>query len=227
MHKLNRSPDTPAILDMFDHTIHTWDDFSTENKKAVWVKLYEMQGNRCAYCEKTINPEDKDDRHIEHFRRKGVEQYQHLTFEWTNLFGSCCVRDRCGIFKDKQKYEEHNLIKMDDEDPEKFFTFLSTGKISINDNLSAADREKAQVTLRVFNLNPDRNGIKTERLRMIASHEYLVREMIKLINELTSERDMDLLNYVLDEYLEKISGQPFETAIKHILIANFKSSIYK
>jgi len=226
MHKLTRPLDAPAILGEFGYPEHNWDDdFKSKHKQEVWEKLYEMQGFRCAYCEKYLDPEKKKERHIEHFKRKGLPEYKHLMFEWTNLFGSCCVSDRCGKIKDKHEYNVTDLIKMDEEDPEKFFTFVSTGRVEINQNLSENDKKRAKETLRVFNLDPKRNGVRNERERYINSHKHMIDEMRNLILEFKDDEALDFLEEILNDYYKKIKGIPFETVIKHVLFSNWKSSI--
>nr|WP_275780867.1 retron system putative HNH endonuclease [Enterobacter hormaechei] len=48
-----------------------------------------MQGGFCAYCECRLNR-----KHVEHFRPR--KDFPALTFEWTNLFGSCGDTHKAG-----------------------------------------------------------------------------------------------------------------------------------
>ena len=72
-----------------------------------------MQHRKCCYCEKIIDLRDKfpdDDnlvngshveKHVEHFRPKGKEEYRHLTNDWNNLLLAC---NTCNVHKG-QKFE--------------------------------------------------------------------------------------------------------------------------
>lgn len=219
--------EAPQVLSDFDYTIHNWDDHIKPRHRAlIWTSLFTMQGERCAYCECSIKKDDPDDKHIEHFRQKGNVLYKHLTFDWSNLFGSCNDGSRCGRFKDKSGVSSEDIIKMDEEDPERFFTFLSNGGVVIKEGLSDAEVRRAEMTLQAFVLNPRRGGVRYERQRVISSHKYLIDEFESILNEFYNLDDgvdySDLLAESLEEYKEKISGQPFTTAIKHVLMRNWR-----
>ena len=111
MRFLKRPIDGPAILRSFNYINDDWENLSSAHKRLIWVELKKMQGNLCAYCERRIDFKKEGDKHIEHFLRKGV--HPHLTFAWENLFGSCGEKQRCGFYKDKQNYNESDLLKMD------------------------------------------------------------------------------------------------------------------
>jgi uncharacterized protein (TIGR02646 family) len=215
----------PAVLDEFNSEEHDWDaNFKSQHKAQVWEKLFDMQGYRCAYCECSLDLSDPEEKHIEHFRQKGRVEYKRLTFEWTNLFGSCCHGNRCGRYKDKSGLSSEDIIKMDEEDPEIYFQFLSSGGIHIRDDLSAEQKRKAEITLNAFNLNPRRGEVKYERERIIKTHRYIIDEMLKMVNEVKSEADMGFLIEIRDEYIKKVSDRPFVTAIKHVLVSRWESS---
>lgn len=217
----------PTVLSKFNHNIHDWDNHvNSKDKALIWLDIFSMQGFRCAYCECSIDINDPDDKHIEHFRQKGKPIYKHLTFDWGNLFGSCNDGSRCGRHKDKSGVSSEDIIKMDEEDPEKFFTFLSSGGIAIKEGLSDAEVRRAECTLQAFVLNPRRGGVKYERQRIINSHKYLIDEFESILNEFYNLDDgvdySDLLKQSLEEYKDQIKDQPFTTAIKHVLMRNWK-----
>lgn len=219
MRKLER-PKAPKVLSEFDFNLHTWDDFKPKHKRIVWESLFEMQGEKCAYCENSIDPNKDGDKHIEHFLRKGL--HKELTFNWDNLFGSCCIGECCGKYKDKQKYSEDDLIKMDIEDPEKYFIFTSSGSIIVRDNLSENDKKRASETLRVFHLNPRRGGLRAQRANIISSHKYMADAMISFMVDIKKDiqdgnEKEELLLLALDEYMENVKKLPFSTALKHYL----------
>ena len=116
MRKLERGP-APTCLSKYRHGANNWNDLTADDKKELWQKLDDMQGQRCAYCEGELRA---DKRHIEHFRQKGRDP--KVTFLWSNLFGSCNRFENCGKYKDElPPYTTTDLIKPDDEDPEHFF----------------------------------------------------------------------------------------------------------
>jgi len=128
MHKLTR-PDPPSCLSYYRHGRDTWNQVSGIHRDEIWIKLNEMQKSRCAYCECQIDS-DKPSRnaHIEHFRQRNRDPSE--TFLWSNLFGSCNRQDSCGKHKDALKpYDDRDLIKMDNEDPEAFLRFLPDGTV--------------------------------------------------------------------------------------------------
>ncbi|HHQ6598162.1 TPA: retron Ec78 anti-phage system effector HNH endonuclease PtuB [Serratia fonticola] len=217
MHLLTRG-EAPGILSEFDHKTQDWDCVKSKQKDEIWVELVKMQGKRCAYCEAKIA---KGTRHIEHFKRKGI--HRELTFEWQNLFGSCMRADGCGFYKDEQKYNEIHLIKMDEDNPENYFVFLMSGKIKIKEDLSPQDKIRAEETLRVFNLSPDRSPLVHQRAEAIKAQRYLSEGMLKAMTELWEMEESDeclaVLKDTLVEHLDKIKGLPFETAIKHHFIS--------
>ncbi len=217
MHRLRRPLEEPACLSGFDYRSNNWDDVSSRQKDIIWEKIFSMQGQRCAYCEKSI-PTKGESRHIEHFRRKGIPAFKHLTFIWDNLFGSCTDGKRCGRFKDKQDYADGDIIKMDEEDPECFFTFLSYGSISINSGLNVREKFRANETLRVFALDPSHGGVRNERKQMIESFRHLANGITVLVNEFSNAEYIDLLNDEIESRLEELSGIPFETAVRHFVV---------
>ncbi len=60
-------------------------------RKALW----EMQHGKCCYCERDI-PDHGPLENIEHFRPKGIPQYEHLRNTWGNLLLACV---ECNQFK--------------------------------------------------------------------------------------------------------------------------------
>ena len=191
----------PNVLSSYDFNTQTWDDVSSSDKKDIWVDLVKMQGKVCAYCERKINLTKEGDKHIEHFKRKGI--HRELTFNWENLFGSCGEKQRCGFYKDKQEYNEGDLLKADEMDPEDFFVFIYSGDVIVKPEINERNKVIAEVTLRVFNLNPTIKGY------------------VKIAQDLidSGEDAEEVRQYVRDEYYEKISQMDFKTARKHVFEA--------
>lgn len=121
--------------------------------------LYENQGHYCAYCEVVIP--SITDGHIEHLERRCDNPAR--SFDWDNMFFSCCNQDSCGNYKDNAKprifFAVQDIIDPYIEDPQDYFAFDTEGNIFPRVGLAVAQRKRAEETIRVFNLN------KSSRLR--------------------------------------------------------------
>jgi len=213
MHKLER-PKAPDCLEDFQHGRNNWSYVSHNDKEVIWQQLDVMQQKRCAYCENTLQDKKGNRKaHIEHLRQRN--RYPQGTFQWDNLFGSCNRNNSCGNYKDRLPLYNHaDIIKMDIEDPEHFFLFVSDGTIVIRSELSEQDKDRAQETLRVFNLDSMNGSLR--HMRKIAIQGYLqtAEELLQLATEFDREEWYPLLQ----EEINKTKHLPFSTAIKHILI---------
>lgn len=210
MHKLQR-PSPPHCLSQLFHGKNHWDDVQSADKEEIWQKLDLMQQQRCAYCEGRIGTEpSKRNAHIEHFRQRS--RYPQGTFQWENLFGSCDRQDSCGKHKDQMlPYDYQVLIKMDEEDPEKFLEFLPDGSVVPVSGLTLADKNRAEETIRIFNLNGSLRQIRKTQLR---GYLQTAEELVEYAEEFETSEWLPLLENELDQ----IKQQPFCTAIKHILL---------
>lgn len=221
MKYLSRQAPGPLVLSKYDFTKDDWDSLPSKDKKEIWEEIIKMQGKLCAYCEKKIDHHRKPgnkkiERHIEHFYRR--ENNKSLTFEWSNLFGSCGELQRCGFYKDKQKYDDAELIKADERNPDDFFRFFESGDVQIKSGLDKQDHKMAEVTLRVFNLNPSTGGVKAERRRAIKSSMTLITELVGYASELINSKCKveDVRCMISEEFNEKVQDRCFTTAIKHV-----------
>ena len=210
MRNLNRPSQAPASLAKFEHGKNIWGDVTSADKKIIWDSLYKMQGTFCAYCECTLQDNKK---HIEHFIQKG--RVTSKTFSWENLFGSCQYSDRCGVFKDKQKYNDCDLIKADIDEPENFFSFLTNGSIRPKDGLSAQNTKKAEETIRVFKLDVE---LTQMRFSIIYPFIEIAETLFELLDELSQDEWLSLYN----SELESLDGTPFYSAVKSVLMFNIK-----
>lgn len=210
LRNLNRPPEAPVCLAKYKHGRDLWENVNSSDRKIIWDSLYDMQGKFCAYCECALIDNKK---HIEHFLQKG--RVNSKTFAWENLFGSCRYHDRCGVFKDKQKYADIDLIKADRDEPEKYFNFLSNGSIRPKTNLSPQDTRKAEETIRVFKLDEELTQMRFAIIfPFIETAEYL----FELIEELSGDEWLTLFN----AELESVENSPFYSAIKSVLMLNTK-----
>lgn len=165
MKKLNRPQPEPACLNKLRTANKKWGRSSpnSNHRNEIWASLIEMQGEFCCYCESSFSTNGK---HIEHFFFKGRDgngnrPYEQLTYDWSNLFGSCGTDGgaSCGHFKDREgnsgpgDYDVSALIKPDEEDPSEFLTFSQAGSIIERPNLEDDKSIRAKETIRVLNLN--------------------------------------------------------------------------
>lgn len=172
-----------------------------------------MQGGRCAYCEAPIN---ESDRHIEHFRQKGRDP--RVTFEWENLFGSCNRHESCGKHKDRCSYAPLVLIKPDCDDPDDYWVFVSDGTIRPRADLSTPQQSRAEESLRIFNLDA-RNG-RLRHMRREAVRQYL--DTAEILAELAEQTSEDEWLQIVMEEVSATAHHPFSTAIRHVLVGNWR-----
>ena len=211
MHRLDRSSiQEPTCLSSYQHGRDSWSDVTHEDKEEVRSRLEQLQGRRCAYCEGDL---DKLGQHIEHFVQKG--RRSEVTFLWSNLFWACDQADRCGRYKDKCKpgYNDRDLIKPDEDDPDHFLHFISDGSIRPRAGLSPADYHRAKETLRVFKLDEDFGKLRAMRREAIRPH--LLTAIA--IAEIAAKHAQDVWLEFWREEVAAVSGLPFTTAIRHAL----------
>ena len=207
MHKLNRG-EVPSCLDRHHRTSgNDWQKVSPEDKTKIWKALQAMQLTRCAYCESKITAPKQ---HIEHFRPRS--RFLQETFAWSNIFGSCNAQEHCGKHKDNkqhvQSYQPADLIKPDQEDPEKLLLFIIDGTVASRHNLAPEDKHRAEETIRVFNLNAA--SLKNQRRQAVQGY-------LSLADEQSELSDADWCEYITDE-LKEVARQAFVTAIRHMLL---------
>ncbi|CDH20703.1 conserved hypothetical protein [Xenorhabdus bovienii str. kraussei Quebec] len=217
MKKLERQ-EAPDCLSNFKHGIDSW---GAVPKDEIWPKLEQMQGEFCAYCECRLKEKSK---HIEHFRKR--ETYPDKTFNWGNLFGSCGDPQktggwgRCGIYKDNRKLNPpcdiNKLIKPDEEDPGDYLLFLTSGHVVPQRNLCDRERQKAEETIRVFNLNND-TSLFNSRKNTIECIKNEIRTLYECLDDIN---DSDCQSWqewekLREEYTKEIKGKEFQTALEH------------
>lgn len=207
MHKLHRG-ETPSCLKRHHRNSgNDWQRVSPEDKTEIWEALQTMQLDRCAYCESKITAPKQ---HIEHFCQRSL--FPKKTFDWSNLFGSCNDQEHCGKHKDNKSYvpsyQPTDLIKPDEEDPEKLLLFSSDGTVAIRLNLAPEDQHRAGETIRVFNLNA---------ASLTSQRRQAVQGYLSLAEEQSLFSDTDWQEYI-DEELQEAAGHAFVTTIRHILL---------
>lgn len=131
-------------------TGNDWGQLPEHSKYAKYILEKEQMGV-CAYTEVKLKCETM---HIDHFKKRAL--FSTLTFDWSNLlvaerenhnYGACHKDDNV-----KQPDYQY-LIDPTKEDPHTFFQYSMFGEIEVLPNLKGVARDKAETTIRVFNLN--------------------------------------------------------------------------
>lgn len=215
MRHLQRPQPEPACLSKYDYIIHNWSGRkpNKSDRVAIWNDLERMQGKFCCYCESVAV---RGNGHIEHFFYKGKQAdghapYKHLTFVWSNLFGSCGLHtgDTCGHFKDRDGpsgpgyYDPSHLIKPDIESSIDFFEFLPTGVINPKPGLSSALANRASETLRILNLSA-LNGVRKRQIDIF-------KKELEALLQLTA--DDEVIRQEIDKIKAKIKVSEYQTAV--------------
>lgn len=115
----------------------------------------EEQLGECAYTGMPLN--SSANIHIDHFKKKSI--YPKLTFDWNNLF--LAIKDNRYGADHKDRYIDGEnainsyfmLINPALDDPSKYFWYSNNGEVRPKDNLTEFDKQKASITIDVFNLN--------------------------------------------------------------------------
>ena len=209
MKKLTRG-DGPVCLENFQHGRNDWKCVTSEQKAEIWTKLFEMQGHRCAYCECDI---ENSRRHIEHFVQKGRVPAE--TFNWDNLFGSCCLKDTCGDRKDRVgAYNHADVLKPDIDNPDDFLLIVLDGTIKPRAGLNDAQRHVADITLEIMGLHHQSGQLRNMRRQAVAGYIQTAESLAMVAVE-----DPDNTcgwREELDKELETVADLPFSTTIRHM-----------
>lgn len=151
--------ETPASLIKAEKKGWSWDEF-VENDHDGYQACREQanaeQQGVCAYTELPLDVE-KVTVHFDHYRKKSI--YPKLRFKWENLFAA--VKDnRFGAdYKDGiVNGRNHNQMYASILSPltanlQDYFHYSTSGEIEPMSGLSEENQEKAEATIRVFNLN--------------------------------------------------------------------------
>lgn len=216
MKKLDRSSVIePACLSKYKYGFHDWGVLSKnkEENQEIWNSLFPLQSGNCAYCESSLNHH----KHIEHFFQRNTNGYEHLTFIWYNIFGSCCNPNTCGKYKDdKFKGDLTKIIKPDIDDPSDYFIFLRNGYIQIKAGLTEDQKIKAELTLSAFNLNGDSRLVNS---RSVAIKSF-IPEADAIYSLLEDINNQEYVKELINEQIQEVSPLEFGTALTHLLKYN-------
>jgi uncharacterized protein (TIGR02646 family) len=146
----------PACLSNYSPG-NAWADLSCNHDDYGQVvdTLNGLQANHCAYCECDLSNEGTNP-HVDHFEQRSRTPAK--TFEWANLFRSCSHHECCAKHKDRlaSTYAPGALLKPDVDNPRQYIEFDTQGRVAPRRELSDTERQRADVTIRVFNLMASR-----------------------------------------------------------------------
>ena len=151
-----RKIDKGAPLESFSEFVKTHPQARWEEAKDVshiWREymLHCEQHGMSGYTEEPLRLNHS---HIDHFHKRSL--FSELIFDWNNFVVDGVDEIYGAKFKDKHvKNREDNdmLINPVVEDAGRFFKYELNGNISVASGLSPSDAERANYTIKAFNLN--------------------------------------------------------------------------
>lgn len=151
-----RKIDKGAPLESFSEFVKTHPQARWEEAKDVshiWREymLHCEQHGMSGYAEEPLRLNHS---HIDHFHKRSL--FSELIFDWNNFVVDGVDETYGAKFKDKHvKNREDNdmLINPVVEDAGRFFKYELNGNISVASGLSPSDAERANYTIKAFNLN--------------------------------------------------------------------------
>ncbi|WP_234947616.1 retron system putative HNH endonuclease [Corynebacterium aquatimens] len=170
------------------------------------------EGSLCHYCERSIKWK-KDRYSIDHLFPR--HRFPDRTFDWANLYLSCKTPDHCEQYKDAPghpDYDPADLVRPDVDDPDRFFQFLSDGRVIPRPGIREPDRHRAETTIEVLNLNCPR--LVTSRRQVVSMAEAIVSEVMELSGLSPDERE-ELLRLEIRDARSDLSRIAHGTVARH------------
>lgn len=165
MRKINKG-EPMAEFEQFvrSHNLCRWDDTAGISRKWREYMLKHEQHQLSAYTELFLPK--LNETHIDHFKKR--ELFSKLEFCWNNLVVDSNDNSFGARYKDKHihaQQDNERLINPIDEDAASFFQYVSTGKKIPAEGLTDDERQRAQYTIDMFNLND--SGLQDRRKRIL------------------------------------------------------------
>ncbi len=127
------------------------------------------QENLSGYTEKPL----KSGVHVDHFRKQALFNTQDMVFDWENMIADEHNSGYGADYKDGRvtRADYEKLINPVLVDPHHYLTYLDEGVIKPVDGLSAIEREKAEKTIEIFNLqHPLLRELRERAIRMVKEY---------------------------------------------------------
>jgi uncharacterized protein (TIGR02646 family) len=215
MHKIDRTAVPIPTCLTTPAPGRSYSDLHGSETEQIRTALLQIQKHRCAYCERRTGAE-RDDGHIEHFRKQADKPELDLT--WENLFWSCNDEKTCGKHKDKctrtsgpkANFNSDDIANPGIDDPDIFFLFITDGTIQIRKGLSMEKERRAKETLRVFQL--------AESAYLRKAREDAVKPYVDAIVTLSTVGP-ELVRRYVESQRAIVEDAPFSTAIRHCFMS--------
>ncbi len=150
--------------------------YNTPETKEAFRK---MTRERCSFCTGLISS-FSDAMTIEHIRTK--RDYPRKIFQWSNLLCACstCNNKRGTKAYIPGKYLDPTKLP----DVEKYFCYEPDGRITVNEDLDEAEKERAAYMIKLYRLDREElNGQRREFLRdlMTDDHYYEILKNLEAL----------------------------------------------
>jgi uncharacterized protein (TIGR02646 family) len=165
-----------------------WDDTSIKpiREQLRGDILLNEQSLLCAYCERETD-DNPNNSNIDHFKTR--HQFPEYTLDYDNLLVSCNSTTSCSHIKDNYGLTKDDYTKIINpviENPNDFFEYGLAGDTLVKDGLNNCDKNKAEFTIKVFNLNSkslteDRKKV-ANALILYKQHNYTLDDIFSDIN---------------------------------------------
>lgn len=156
-YQLDKAHENPPLTSVEAST--RWKSF--KHKAQVLDTLLDEQYGLCCYSEIRADLEGLG-YHIEHVRPKST--YPSWTFDYINMAASCLSSDDLNRFKTIKEetfgghaklkaYDPALFVSCHDSACDRYFAYLSDGRIVAANNLSLSEKDGANYTINLLNLN--------------------------------------------------------------------------
>ena len=131
----------------------SWKQYKKEKVNHLLLPLLKkMTADHCSFCDGFPMGQGLIKETVEHFRPKALGMFPELVYMWANLFVAC------HFCQEKGNKFDIKLLKPDEDDYDfnKYFIFnFRTFEIETRkgDGISDADKERAEITLKIYKLN--------------------------------------------------------------------------
>jgi len=205
MHKINKGEPSDDFK-QFNRKKHTrWEE--AKGHTHIWREhIIQQEQDGCSgYTEAPIRTANS---HIDHFRKQAL--FQDYIFCWENYVADSIDEDFGAKFKDKNihtKEENLKLINPIEENAEHFFYYLANGMMVLAQGLTEQEKERAQFTIDMFNLNHQSLKERRKLILNIDLAPYIGCSREDLMLCLSSNGFKSVVEQTVTEYFEQKEEQ--------------------
>lgn len=204
MHIIRRDP--PQAFQDFQNKEHptVWDEITSRRSLYTECRdaLVKEQHGLSAYTELKLDLKNHQ-AHIDHFRKRALyNQPRKHIFDWYNFVVDNHNSDYGADHKDKMVHSvegNERLVDPIHESPEHYFEYDMAGQILPSEGLTPSEKEKAEYTIKAFNLNHrSLVEIRSDVSRVVRSYIEFGLDKDEIANALQDEKCPTFVSYVLD-----------------------------